>query len=75
MHRTTIYLEPDLELRLKAAARREGRPVAELIREAIRERLDRVPPSRSPHAGAFASGHRDTADNVDEILASTGFGE
>lgn len=74
MRRTTIYLEPELEMRLRAEARRRGDPMAEVIREALQEKLDRSPASRSPHAGAFASGHSDTASRVDDVLAETGFG-
>jgi metal-responsive CopG/Arc/MetJ family transcriptional regulator len=35
MEKTTLYLPSDLERELKEAARREGRPMAELVREAI----------------------------------------
>jgi hypothetical protein len=62
-------------MRLKAEARRLGQPVAELIREALRRRLDDAPRSRSAHAGAFASGHGDTAERTDDVLRETGFGE
>ncbi len=74
MKRTTVYLEEELELRLKAEARRLRQPVAELIRDALRRRLDESVPARSPHAGGFSSGHRDTAARADEILRETGFG-
>lgn len=74
MRRTTVYLEPELEMRLKAEAHRLDLPVAQLIREALRERLDRAPRSRSPHAGRFSSGRTDTAATVDDVLRDTGFG-
>jgi hypothetical protein len=74
MKRTTIYLDPELELQLKAEARRLGLPMAEVIRDALRRRVAEVTPSRSPHAGAFVSGHTDTADRIDELLRETGFG-
>ncbi|MGQ0573110.1 MAG: ribbon-helix-helix protein, CopG family [Pseudonocardia sp.] len=74
MRRTTVYLDPELEVRLKAEARRLGQPVAQLIREALRARLDDAPRSRSPHAGRFSSGRQDTASRVDEALRETGFG-
>ncbi len=35
MEKTTLYLPSDLQRSLGAAARREGRPQAEIIREAI----------------------------------------
>ncbi|MGQ0464295.1 MAG: CopG family transcriptional regulator [Sporichthyaceae bacterium] len=75
MKRTTVYLDTELELRLKAEARRLGQPMAELIRDALRQRVEQAPPSRSRHAGAFTSGSTDTADRVDELLRETGFGE
>lgn len=75
MRRTTIYLDPDLDMQLKAEARRLRQPVAQLIREALRERLERQPPSRSLHAGTFASGRSDTASDVDAALRETGYGD
>lgn len=74
MKRTTIYLEPELEARLKAETLRRKRPMAELVREAVHEYLVRSRPAEPPGAGAFASGRSDTADRVDEVLAETGFG-
>src|SRR6186997_1253197 len=75
MKRTTIYLDPGLELRLKAEGLRRKRPMAELVREAVEVYLTREPDGGPPGAGAFASGRRDTADRVDEVLAETGFGQ
>ena len=39
--KTTIYLPSGLQERLRGAARREGRSRAQIVREAIEERLDR----------------------------------
>lgn len=75
MKRTTIYLEPELELRLKRETRRQKRPMAELIREAVRQYVGEAPNRRPPGAGAFASGRKDTAARVDESLVRSGFGE
>ncbi len=75
MKRTTIYLEPGLELRLKAEGLRRRQPMAELVREAVEAYLGAAPADAPPGAGAFASGRRDTADRVDEVLAETGFGQ
>jgi hypothetical protein len=72
--RTTIYLEPELETLLKAETLRRRQPMAELIREAVREYLVRSRPSSPPGAGAFASAHHDTADRSEAVLAETGFG-
>lgn len=75
MRRTTIYLEPEIEVRLQLEARKRNAPMAEIIRTALREYLDRQPEAPPPGGGEFDSGLTDTADRVDEILAETGFGE
>ena len=75
MKRTTIYLDPGLELRLKAEGLRRKQPMAELVREAVEVYLTREPDGGPPGAGAFASGRRDTADRVDAALSDTGFGQ
>jgi len=74
MKRTTIYLEPDLEALLKAETLRRKRPMAELIREAVRDYLVRSRPGPPPGAGAFSSGQQDTAARSEELLRETGFG-
>ena len=74
MKRTTIYLEPELEVLLKLETRRRGKPMAELIREALRSYLHGEPGKPPPGAGAFASGRRDTAAKVGERLDKLGFG-
>ena len=75
MRRTTIYLEPDLELGLKREMRRQKRPMAALIRDAVRQYVGRGPTRRPPGAGAFASGRKDTAAKAEEWLTKSGFGE
>jgi hypothetical protein len=74
MKRTTIYLEPQLEVRLKMEGLRRKQPMAELVREAVEAYLSRDPASEPPGAGAFSSGRRDTADRAEALLAETGFG-
>jgi len=74
MKRTTIYLDGDLELRLKAEVQRRHVPMAEFVREAVEAYLTREPPPGPPGAGAFASGRSDTAHDIDAALAETGFG-
>lgn len=74
MKRTTIYLEPELESRLKREVRRQKRPMAELIREAVRRYVGEEPPREPPGAGAFASGVKHTAADVDAALAASRFG-
>ena len=74
MKRTTIYFDPELEALLKAETIRRNQPMAELIREAVREYIVRTRSALPPGAGAFASGRSDTADRSEEILTETGFG-
>jgi hypothetical protein len=75
MKRTTIYLEPELEVLLKLEMLRQGRPMAEIVREAVQAYVTREPQRVPPGAGGFTSGRSDTASRVDDVLAETGFGE
>ncbi len=74
MKRTTIYLEPELEVLLKLEVLRQKRPMAELVREALHAYVVREPKRVPPGAGAFVSGHADTAERAEEILGEAGFG-
>ena len=74
MKRTTIYLDPSLEVRLKMEGLRRNQPMAELVREAVEVYLAGGSVAGPPGAGAFASGRDDTASDVDAALARTGFG-
>ena len=74
MKRTTIYLEPDLELRLKLEVLRQKRPMAEIVREALHTYVERAPRRIPPGGGGFASGRSDTAERAEDVLAETGFG-
>jgi Ribbon-helix-helix protein, copG family len=72
MKRTTVYLEEDLNLELKRLADQQGRPQAELIREALREyaqanRSSRVVPV---WVGMGQSGVHDLSERLDELLFS-----
>ena len=71
MQRTTISLPEEVAAGLEREARRRHVPVSQLAREAIEAYLGRV--SASERALSFIalgrSGHRDTARNVDSILA------
>ena len=75
MKRTTIYLEPELDLQLRRETRRQGRSMADLIREAVRRYVGEAPGRLPPGAGAFASGKEDTAASAEEHLAKSGLGE
>ena len=74
MKRTTIYLEPELEMLLKAEMLRRKKSMAELVRDALRAYLGRGP-GMPPGAGAFKSGRSDTAEKAEKLLARTRFGE
>jgi hypothetical protein len=73
MKRTTIYLDPELEVLLKLEMLRQKRPMAELVREAVQAYVTREPSRTPPGAGAYGSGHDDTADRADQLLEDTGF--
>jgi hypothetical protein len=75
MKRTTVYLQADLEFGLKREARRQNRPMAELIRDAIQRYLGQAPDRLPPGAGAFDSGRSDTSIDIDAALSDTGFGK
>jgi len=75
MKRTTIYLEPELEVLLKLEMLRQKRPMAEIVREAVHAYVTREPQQAPPGAGAFASGRKDTAERADDVLSETGFGQ
>jgi hypothetical protein len=74
MKRTTIYLEPELEVLLKLEMLRLKRPMAEIVRDAVRAYVTRQPRQMPPGAGAFSSRRADTAERAEEILTGTGFG-
>jgi predicted transcriptional regulator len=72
--KTTVYLDTADQRRLRALAAAQGRPAAELIREAIAEYVERhVPQGRPASIGAAHSGRSDLWDNEEELLK--GFGE
>ncbi len=74
MKRTTIYLDPELEILLKLEAKRQKKSMSELIRETLRKGITPQRP-RSKYAGAFDSGHTDGAERFEEILDELGFGD
>jgi len=75
MKRTTIYLEPDIEILLKLEALRRKQPMAEVIREALRTHFAGRTPQPPPGMGEFESGNADTADRAEQVLAELRFGE
>jgi predicted transcriptional regulator len=73
MKRTTIFLEPSLERRLKALARREGKSFAQCVREAVAAYVAQPSDGLRPlpsWVGMFSGGPpHDTSERVDEIIA------
>jgi ribbon-helix-helix CopG family protein len=67
MEKTTVYLPADIQLALREAARRIGRPQAELIRAAISAYLADQPRPLPSSIGIAADGTLD-ATEVDEWL-------
>jgi predicted transcriptional regulator len=72
--KTTVYLDTADQRRLRALAAAQGRPTAELIREAIAEYVARHAPAGRPASiGAGRSGIPDLAERYVDYLG--GFGE
>lgn len=74
MVKTTLYLPEDLKSSIERIAREEGRPEAELFREAVAELIESRR-QRRPRLPLFDRGLGDPhlAERVDELLAD-GFG-
>lgn len=74
MKKTSIYIEPDVDVALARRAVAEGVSKAEVIREALRAAAGgtlRV----KPRARGVFNGPPDLASRVDDELADTGFGD
>lgn len=73
--RTTVYLDAADYRRLKAAADRQGRSAAQLVREAVSEYARKLDAGRErPRSiGAARSGRPDFAERAEEMLR--GFGD
>jgi hypothetical protein len=71
MRRTTVFLEESLQLELAALARKQARPAAAIVREAVGLYVvsHRKAGARSlSFLGVGASGRRDVADRHEEML-------
>ena len=73
MEKTTVYLPAELKTALRSMARDTGTSEAELIRQAVREKLLRHPRPRPrvPLTGR-GLGDPEAADRADELLAGLG---
>jgi predicted transcriptional regulator len=71
--KTTLYLPEADYARLKALARRDGRPAAELVREAVAEYTARRGAKRLPRSlGAGRSGRGDVSERTEVLLRGLG---
>lgn len=70
MKRTTIFTDDELLVELKMLSREEGRSVAQLVREALREFLLRKKPAvrKISFMGIGKSGKKDIAAKHEELL-------
>jgi len=77
MKRTTIFVDEQLERELQALARRQRRPMAAIVREAIEQYVVSARPAPGRPAPAFValgrSGRRDTAERHEELLWEESF--
>jgi predicted transcriptional regulator len=74
MKRTTLFIDPQLERELQALARRDGRPMAALVREAVAQYVAAAREQGSARLGFIAvgrSGRADIADRHEELLFDT----
>ncbi len=71
--KTTVYLNPEDYRRLKALAKERGRPVAELVREAVAEYAVRHAKTTGPVSiGVGHSGRGDVSERAEEFLDGMG---
>ena len=68
MVKTTVYLDPETALALRQLAGTEGRPQADLIREALAAYTRRARRSKPKGIGAYHSGRRDVSERARELL-------
>jgi hypothetical protein len=67
MEKTTLYLPTELQRALKDAARRSGRPQADLVRDALTEYLAKQP-QPSPRSIGLGNDPALDARRLEEIL-------
>jgi hypothetical protein len=74
MKKTSIYIEPDVDVALSRRAAAEGKTKANLIRAALRQAAGSALRTKPRARGVF-DGPADLAERADEHLAESGFGE
>ncbi len=71
--KTTVYLRVDDYRRLRAIAREQDRPAAELVREAVAEYARRHAAAVMPSSlGIGQSGRADLSEQAEELLRGMG---
>ena len=71
--KTTLYLDAVDYRRLQALARKRDVKTASMVREAVRQYLDRQDPTEAPRTfGSVDFGTDDLSERVDEHLAGLG---
>lgn len=73
MKKTSIYLEPEVDVALARLAAEQGITKAEVIRRALRSAAGGSVGVKPRARGVF-TGPKDLAMNADEHLAASGFG-
>jgi hypothetical protein len=73
MKKTSIYIEPEIDVALSRRAAEQGTTKAELIRRALRDAAAGSVRVKPRARGVFA-GPQDLAEHADEHLAASGFG-
>jgi hypothetical protein len=69
MVKSTVYLEEEVALMLRQMARLQGRPQAELIREALALYTKKAKRRLPRGIGSYHSGRKDLSQRTEEILA------
>ena len=68
MKRTTIFIDEGIERELRLVARRRGRSVAAVVRDAIAREVAAEGRPQLSFIGAFDSGRHDVAERHEEFL-------
>jgi hypothetical protein len=74
MKKTSLYIEPEVDVALARRAEAEGLSKAEVIRRALREAANGAPPPRFTAIGVLKGAPPDLARNFDHYLAQSDFG-
>ena len=68
MVKTTVYMLPEIALRVRQLAAAEGRSQAEIIREAVQAYTGKSARPRPKGVGSYHSGRSDVSQRAEELL-------